>query len=138
MSYIYQYKMDFKSTSHVVAFIVDNGGHGIMIMAVTRLWAPLLVLLFACQLKLKWSKLVQNYDLDICEVLQTTCIQTISKNTTELLRNESGYREFSRAKKSCVIFRLGRLNDPSQLPIFLFSEINILEQHFQQHFGNQQ
>ena len=88
-------------------------------MAVTRFWAPPLVLLLACQLKLKWSKLVQNYDLDICEALQTTCIQTILKNTTELLRNESGYREFSRAKKSCVIFRLDRLNDPSQLPMLL-------------------
>jgi endonuclease/exonuclease/phosphatase (EEP) superfamily protein YafD len=88
-------------------------------MAATRLWAPLLLLLLAYQLKLKWSKFVQNYDLDICEDLQTTCIQTISKNNTELLRNESGYREFSRAKKSGVILRLGRLNGPSQLPMLL-------------------
>ena len=85
-------------------------------MAATRLWTPLLVLLLACQLKLKWSKLVQNYDLDICEVL----------------RNESGYREFSRAKKSCVIFRLGRLNDPSRLPMLLLllgGDIKVKPEH---------
>ena len=88
------------------------------IMAVTRFWAPLLILFFSSLSISKWNKSMSNHDLDSCGSFYAISARIRSLDIATLLGKEAGYRECIRAKKSLVVFRLGS-NGHSQLVMLL-------------------